>query len=70
MRCGLSLQRRSRLSSDLLLNWEERERLGRNARDVMQSQQGATGRTAEALLALACPRRSPNRRRGRDEHRA
>ena len=37
---------------DLLVNWEERERLGRNARDVMQSQQGATHRTAEALLAL------------------
>ena len=37
---------------DLLPNLEERERLGRNARDVMQSQQGATRRTAEALLAL------------------
>ncbi len=37
---------------ELLVNWEERERLGRNARDVMQSQQGATRRTAEALLAL------------------
>ena len=37
---------------DLLANVEERERLGRNAREVMQSQQGATRRTAEALLAL------------------
>jgi 3-deoxy-D-manno-octulosonic-acid transferase len=37
---------------DLLENFEERERLGRHARDVMQSQQGATRRTAEALLAL------------------
>lgn len=37
---------------DLLANVEERKRLGRNARDVMHSQQGATRRTAEALLAL------------------
>ena len=37
---------------DLLANVEERERLGGNARAVMQSQQGATHRTAEALLAL------------------
>ncbi len=37
---------------DLLANVEKRERLGRNARDVMHSQQGATRRTAEALLRL------------------
>ena len=37
---------------DLLANVDERERLGRNARDVMHSQQGATRRTADALFAL------------------
>jgi 3-deoxy-D-manno-octulosonic-acid transferase len=37
---------------DLLANVAERERLGRNAQDVMHSQQGATLRTAEALLML------------------
>ncbi len=37
---------------DLLDKVEEREHLGRNARDVMHSQQGATRRTAEALIAL------------------
>lgn len=36
----------------LLGNVEERERLGRNAQDVMHAQQGATRRTAEALLGL------------------
>ena len=42
----------ARVMLDLLEKVEERERLGRNARDVMHSQQGATRRTAEALLAL------------------
>ena len=37
---------------NLLGKVEERERLGRNARDVMHSQQGATRRTAEALIVL------------------
>ena len=37
---------------DLLANIGERERLGRNAQDIMHSQQGATRRTAEALLSL------------------
>jgi 3-deoxy-D-manno-octulosonic-acid transferase len=37
---------------DLLANVEERERLGHNAQAVMRSQQGATKRTAKALLAL------------------
>jgi len=37
---------------DLLANVEQREHLGRNAQDVMRSQQGATRRTAEALLEL------------------
>ncbi len=40
------------LMLDLVENFEERERLGRNARDVMHSQQGATRRTAEALITL------------------
>jgi 3-deoxy-D-manno-octulosonic-acid transferase len=44
---------------DLLANVEERERLGHNARDVMHSQQGATRRTAEALLRLL-PDARPN----------
>jgi 3-deoxy-D-manno-octulosonic-acid transferase len=37
---------------ELLENYEERERLGRNARQVMHAQQGATRRTLEALLGL------------------
>ena len=37
---------------NLLENFDDRERLGRNAREVMHAQQGATRRTAEALLAL------------------
>jgi 3-deoxy-D-manno-octulosonic-acid transferase len=37
---------------DLLANRQERERLGRNAQDVLHSQQGATRRTAEALINL------------------
>jgi 3-deoxy-D-manno-octulosonic-acid transferase len=36
----------------LIENYAERERLGRNAREVMRLQQGATRRTAEALLGL------------------
>jgi 3-deoxy-D-manno-octulosonic-acid transferase len=36
----------------LLDNYQERERLGRNAEEVMRSQQGATRRTVEALLNL------------------
>ena len=37
---------------DLLASVEERERLGRNAQDLMHAQQGGTRRTAEALLML------------------
>jgi 3-deoxy-D-manno-octulosonic-acid transferase len=37
---------------ELFADAPERERLGRNAKDVLHSQQGATRRTAEALLAL------------------
>jgi 3-deoxy-D-manno-octulosonic-acid transferase len=40
------------LMLDLLASIEERERLGHNARNLMHSQQGATRRTAKALLAL------------------
>jgi 3-deoxy-D-manno-octulosonic-acid transferase len=36
----------------LLENYDERERLGRNAKDVMRAQQGATQRTVAALLDL------------------
>jgi 3-deoxy-D-manno-octulosonic-acid transferase len=36
----------------LIENYDERERMGRNAKEVMQAQQGATQRTVEALLAL------------------
>jgi len=36
----------------LLENHAARERLGRNAQEVMRAQQGATGRTVEALLGL------------------
>ena len=36
----------------LLENHEERAALGRRAREVMQSQQGATERTVNALLEL------------------
>ncbi len=36
----------------LLENYQERERLGRNAKEVMRLQQGATRRTLDALLAL------------------
>jgi 3-deoxy-D-manno-octulosonic-acid transferase len=42
----------TRVMLELLADVEERGRLGRNARDVIQSQQGATRRTAGALLAL------------------
>ncbi len=50
------------LRQDLLFmleNHAERERLGRNAQDVMRTQQGATHRTAEALLALLPDRSRP-----------
>ena len=36
----------------LLENYADRERLGRNARELMSTQQGATQRTVEALLQL------------------
>ena len=40
----------------LLDNAVERETLGRNAREVMRSQQGATRRTADELLTLLAGR--------------
>ena len=43
---------------DLLVNWEERERLGRNARDVMHSQQGATRRDGRGAARVCCPMHS------------
>jgi 3-deoxy-D-manno-octulosonic-acid transferase len=42
----------------LVENYQERERLGRNAKEVMRSQQGATRRTVDALLSLL-PRTQP-----------
>jgi 3-deoxy-D-manno-octulosonic-acid transferase len=55
---------------ELLNNLDERERLGRNARDVMQSQQGATRRTARALLALLSEAQPDPINTAATEHRA
>ncbi len=60
----------TRMVLDLVPNLEERERLGRNARDVMKSQQGATRRTAEALLALLPDAHGHDANAAATEHRA
>ncbi len=43
----------------LLENYQEREILGRHAQEVMSAQQGATRRTADALIALLSQQSSP-----------